>query len=143
MQHVSQLTTALLEKSGEQTRIEKGATPMLSGKQVGQVWQRMAFMYGHRWTSNYGTEDDGTWRKGLAGLTPAQIGTGLVKCLERRPAAAEEDWPPTLNEFRAMCLPEKRDPIHRDYIALPRPPHNPCVVEDSLASMRAALSVKR
>ena len=93
-------------------------------------------MYGHRWTSNYGVEDDGTWRKGLAGLTREQIGAGLVKCLERKPAPGEEDWPPTLNEFRAMCIPEKRKPFNR---ALPPPPQDPDVVEKSLANIRAVL----
>lgn len=96
-------------------------------------------MYGHRWTSNYGSEDDGTWRKGLAGLTPEQIGLGLVKCLERRPAPGEEDWPPTLTEFRAMCLPEKMPAYHRDYISLPRPPRDPELIQKSLESMRNAL----
>lgn len=96
-------------------------------------------MYGHRWTSNYGNEDDGTWRKGLAGLTPEQIGLGLAKCLERRPAPGEEDWPPTLTEFRAMSLPEKMPAYHRDYVSLPRPPRDPELIEKSLASMRNAL----
>ena len=96
-------------------------------------------MYGHRWTSNYGSEDDGTWRKGLAGLTPAQIGAGLVKCLERRPTSGEEDWPPTLNEFRDMCLPEKVPHYHRDYVALPRPAHDPDAIKNALAAMREAL----
>ena len=96
-------------------------------------------MYGHRWTSNYGIEDDGTWRKGLAGLTTAQIGVGLVKCLERKPKNGEEDWPPTLNEFRAMCLPEKVLACHRDYVALPRPAQDPNAVENALASIRTAL----
>lgn len=137
MQHVSQLITQPSEKSGEQTKSENSV--MLSDKQVGQIWQRMAFMYGHRWTSNYGAEDDGTWRKGLAGLTPAQIGAGLVKCLERRPQNGEEDWPPTLNEFRDMCLPEKMPAYHRDYVALPRPAQDPNAVENALANMRAAL----
>jgi hypothetical protein len=100
-------------------------------------------MYGSRWKANYGVEDDGTWRKGLAGLTPEQIGHGLVRCMERRPAVGKQDWPPTLNEFRALCLPEKREPIHRDYITLPRPPQDPNVIEDSLATIRAALAGKR
>lgn len=136
MQHVSQLITPPSEKSGEQTKRESSAPPMLSDTQMGQVWERMASMYGHRWTSNYGIEDDGTWRKGLAGFTREQIGAGLVKCLERKPAPGEEDWPPTLNEFRAMCIPEKRKPFNR---ALPPPPQDPDVVEKSLANIRAVL----
>lgn len=139
MQHVNELITAPSEKSDVQTKSEKDAPLMLSDKQMGQVWERMAYMYGHRWTSNYGPEDDGTWRKGLAGLTPAQIGAGLVKCLERRPGAGEEDWPPTLNEFRDLCLPEKVAKIHRTYVSLPRPAQDPDAVEKALASMRTAL----
>jgi hypothetical protein len=64
----------------------------------------MAEIYGHRWTSAYGdsTEADGaagTWAKGLAGVTPAQLADGLKACL-----ASSDPWPPTLPEFRAMCL---------------------------------------
>lgn len=140
MQHVSQLITVPSEKSGEQMKSGRSAPLMLSEEQMGQVWQRMAAMYGHRWTSNYGAEDDGTWRKGLAGLMPAQIGSGLVKCLERRPAAGEEDWPPTLNEFRGMCLPEKVPHYHREYISLPRPAQDPDAVKNAIADMRNALS---
>jgi hypothetical protein len=142
MQHVSTLTIRPSDKSAPQTSAPENAR-QLTDHQMRQVWERMGMMYGHRWKSNYGVEDDGTWRKGLAGLTAEQIGNGLVKCLERRPVRGEEDWPPTLNEFRAMCLPEKRDPIHRDYIALPRPPQDPNVMERSLANMRAALAGKR
>lgn len=68
-----------------------------------QLWQRMAEVYGHRWTSAYG-DDAGkgaglTWAKGLAGLVPAQIGRGLELAV-----VSAEPWPPTLPEFRALCL---------------------------------------
>ncbi len=100
-------------------------------------------MYGHRWTSNYGVEDDGTWQKGLAGLTAAQIGAGLVKCLNRAPRPDENDWPPTLAEFRAMCLPERVPICHRQYIPLPKPPQDPATVERELSRMREALGVRQ
>ncbi len=96
-------------------------------------------MYGHRWKSNYGIEDDGTWRKGLAGLSPEQIGHGLVKCLERKPAAGEEDWPPTLAEFRAMCSPEKIPAAHRDYKQLPKPPQDKEKIAAAIEAMRQKL----
>lgn len=68
-----------------------------------RLWQRMAEIYGHRWTSAYG-DDAGasagqTWAKGLAGVRPEQIATGLESAL-----VSAEPWPPTLPEFRAMCL---------------------------------------
>lgn len=98
-------------------------------------------MYGHRWRSNFGLADDGTWRKGLAGLTPQQIGVGLVKCLERRPRDGDEDWPPTLNEFRAMCLPPISHASHRDYIQLPKPQIDPDVIVSNLAKIGAILDM--
>lgn len=93
-------------------------------------------MYGHRWTSNYGAEDDGTWRKGLAGLSTEQIGRGLVRCLERKHPPGEEDWPPTLTEFRAMCLPEVVPVIHRDYVSLPKPAVDPGKIAQHIEEMR-------
>lgn len=138
MEHINRLITQRLERSDEQTM--SASVVMLSDKQMGQVWERMAMMYGHRWSSNYGTEDDGTWRKGLAGLAPEQIGAGLVKCLVRKAAPGEEDWPPTLNEFRSMCMPERVPAIHRDYIALPKPPLDKDMVEKSLATIKEALT---
>ena len=135
MEHVSKSITQPSAKS-EQPINEP---VMLSDEQMRQVWERMTMMYGHRWKSNYGTEDDGTWRKGLAGLLPVQIGVGLVKCLERKPKPGEEDWPPTLSEFRAMCLPPKTDPSHREWIALPKPETNPSVIENNLQEMKRIL----
>lgn len=63
----------------------------------------MAEIYGHRWTSSYGDSPDdaggGTWAKGLAGVTSAQLAAGLAACI-----ASADPWPPTLPEFRARCL---------------------------------------
>lgn len=68
-----------------------------------QLWQRMAEIYGHKWVSAYG-EDAGkgaglTWAKGLSGLGPQKIARGLEAAL-----VSAEPWPPTLPEFRALCL---------------------------------------
>jgi hypothetical protein len=64
----------------------------------------MAEIYGHRWTSAYGENPGpdgpaGTWAKGLAGIGTAQVAAGLEACL-----ASSDPWPPTLPQFRAMCL---------------------------------------
>jgi hypothetical protein len=72
-------------------------------KLVRLLWQRMAEIYGHRWVSSYG-DDAGkstgkTWARGLAGLQPEQIANGIEAAL-----ISAEPWPPTLPEFRAMCL---------------------------------------
>lgn len=67
------------------------------------LWVRMAEIYGHKWTSAYGDNpNEGaaqTWAKGLAGLRSQQLADGLKACL-----ASADPWPPTLPEFRSMCL---------------------------------------
>lgn len=68
-----------------------------------RLWQVMAEVYGHRWTSAYG-DDAGastgrTWAKGLTGLTPTQIGHGLDAAI-----VSSDEWPPSLPAFRALCL---------------------------------------
>lgn len=63
----------------------------------------MAEVYGTRWTSAYGDNPDTgagpTWAKGLAGVQPRQLATGLSASI-----ASADPWPPTLPEFRARCL---------------------------------------
>lgn len=74
-----------------------------------RLWERIVAIYGHKWASAYGdaAEDDAgkptlsadTWRAGLAGIAERQIGTGLQACI-----VSADPWPPTLPEFRALCL---------------------------------------
>lgn len=63
----------------------------------------MAAIYGHRWTSGFGEDPQGvtgdTWAAGLSGLTGRDLARGLEACV-----AASDPWPPTLPEFRGMCL---------------------------------------
>jgi hypothetical protein len=63
----------------------------------------MADVFGHRWISAYGADPQGgagqTWAAGLAGLTPPQIAAGVDACM-----VSADPWPPTLPQFRAMCL---------------------------------------
>jgi hypothetical protein len=63
----------------------------------------MAAIYPHRWTSAMGDDPNSTagdtWAKGLTGLSAGQLANGLEACLTRNDA-----WPPTLPEFRALCL---------------------------------------
>lgn len=78
--------------------------PPLASTAARTLWVRMAEIYGHRWTSAYGDDSSadgpaGTWAKGLAGITPAQVAAGLNACI-----ASSDPWPPTLPEFRAKCL---------------------------------------
>ena len=67
------------------------------------LWRRMAEIYGQRWTAAYGEDAvsgaGDTWAKGLVGITPQQLARGLEACITRA-----DPWPPTLPEFRALCL---------------------------------------
>lgn len=61
--------------------------------------QRMAEIYGHRWTSAYTRESLDTWAKGLGDMTVERIKCGVEACI-----AGAHAWPPTLPEFRDLCL---------------------------------------
>lgn len=81
---------------------ETPSTP-ISSQLTERLWLRMAEIYGHKWTSAYGSDPGasvgGTWAKGLAGLTQSDIAAGVEACL-----AGALSWPPTLPEFRELCL---------------------------------------
>lgn len=64
------------------------------------LWLKMTEMYGHRWTGNFGmsASQDHAWAAALAGLTGAQIATGLAALAQRG-----DDWPPSAPEFRKLC----------------------------------------
>jgi hypothetical protein len=88
-----------------------------------RLWTRMGEIYGHRWVSSYGTLKDGayeTWKKALSDITPEQIANGLSACLTRN-----EGWPPSLPEFRNLCVPPEPKLAHNSHrlkpLALPEP----------------------
>lgn len=111
----------------------------------------MSNLYGHRWQSTYGsgikngklTEAAEDWRRGLKGITPQQIGKALEKCLDRGDA-----WPPSLPEFRRLCLGQHDDPhaINAaayqtpECLSLPRPRPSREKARPFLHQMRAALN---
>lgn len=75
----------------------------LDARLIDRLWLRMVEMFGHRWTTSFGDNPRAvagqTWAMGLAGLTADQIAAGISACM-----ASADPWPPTLPEFRAMCL---------------------------------------
>lgn len=75
----------------------------MSTDAIDALWEAMVSIYGHRWISAYGADQaegsGAAWAKGLAGLTPAQVGRGVDECV-----VATDPWPPTLPQFRGMCL---------------------------------------
>jgi hypothetical protein len=84
---------------------EPTATPSTpaSPELIERLWLRMAEIFGHRWTSAYGSDPHKgageTWGKGLAGLSVADVAQGVEACL-----SGALSWPPTLPEFRELCL---------------------------------------
>lgn len=58
----------------------------------------MTRIYGHRWSS-LSVSDDGTWLMGLRGVSPDQVAAGLSELVKNH-----SEWPPTLPEFRGLCL---------------------------------------
>lgn len=64
---------------------------------------RMAARYGHGWVSQHGADPVSfsaiEWRSQLAGLTRAQVLTGLAADANRG-----AEWPPSAPAFRAMAL---------------------------------------
>lgn len=60
---------------------------------------RMTEIFGHRWTSQFPRAALDTWAKGLGEMTREQIARGIGNCI-----SGKLDWPPTLPEFRALCL---------------------------------------
>ncbi len=67
------------------------------------LWLRMTEIYGHKWVSAYGADAEQgagqTWAKGLGGINAQQLAHGLSSAL-----ASSDAWPPTLPEFRSLCL---------------------------------------
>lgn len=99
----------------------------------------MANLYGHRWVSGYGEADDGTWLRGLRGLTPMQLANGLNACCESGDA-----WPPSLPVFRALCKGTREKIENAGMYArfdrlLPAPKADPEKVKSFIGDMRAAL----
>lgn len=81
------------------------ASPLPTPTAMATLWLRMTQIYAHRWTAPHGESPDAegssaeTWAKGLAGLSGAHLAAGLRACITRA-----DPWPPTLPEFRALCL---------------------------------------
>lgn len=72
---------------------------MLTTDHMMKIWVKMTRIYGHKWVSNYGDADDGTWFTALKNIPTEMIQRGLQSCLARA-----DIWPPSLPEFCRLCL---------------------------------------
>ena len=71
----------------------------LTDDEILEFWDRMTHIYGHRWSSSYGSEPNDTWVMLLTRLSRAEVAEGVKACISRF-----SGWPPTLPEFRNLCL---------------------------------------
>lgn len=89
----------LSQRSNESSAPPEPTIEPMSQSLVDELWRRMTRIYGHRWLSNFGERDDGTWAAGLRGITAQHLAAGF-----RATVDSGEYWPPSLPQFRALCL---------------------------------------
>ena len=106
MENIASLATQQLTKLSQQlpNETEKNSSKKSSAKKItslniDNLWKKFTRIYGHKWVSNFGKMDDGTWLSGLSGLSPDQIVFGIAQCINRG-----NPWPPSLPEFRSICF---------------------------------------
>lgn len=129
---------------------------------MSNLWERMGYMYGHKFTSVHGetayvngelTEAAKTWATGLRGLAGEQVANGLHACID-----SGEAWPPTLPEFVEMCKGKAVDEFGLGYVpeyhrkpetnperilsSGARDQHRKEVSKKAVADLRAALGKK-
>lgn len=89
------------------------STDRLSDKAMAHLWKRMLSIYGHKWDSHLGpcvnaqgklSDAAATWKQGLSGITVEQVRQGFDALLRNGC-----EWPPSLPEFREMCLQSGSD----------------------------------
>lgn len=74
-----------------------------SNPRLKHIWERMLAIYGDGWALRYGDEAKGiaaeTWKHGLADLSGEQLAEGFRALIR-----SGKGFPPTLPEFRALCM---------------------------------------
>lgn len=79
-----------------------------------------------------------TWATGLSSVTGEQLATGLHACIE-----SGNPWPPSLPEFRALCVPQVENAamyLRPNFLALPSPPRNYTKAKPFLQAMKGVLN---
>lgn len=76
----------------------------MTDRKFAEFFAVMAGIFGHKWTSQYGTDPDGitarVWNDGLSGLSLKQIAEAVRHYKNHSIADA---WPPSLPEFRQVA----------------------------------------
>lgn len=100
MQHAGDLAKNYRPSSAHTERPMSGSAT----KVAAALWRRMASLYGHKWTGQYGSSPDELWTTALTTLDSEQIRRGLAELVR-----SADPWPPSLPEFMAMCRPPRRE----------------------------------
>lgn len=99
-----------LEAIQERIAAQQGASPQTHNENARRLesrtlmthlWELMARMYGHKWSSAFGDEIDpgNVWATVLHDCDIEKIRHGFRKCMEQG-----LEWPPSAPEFRRLCL---------------------------------------
>src|SRR3990172_8616523 len=97
MEQIKNLAAASKIGSGEQTVT---GSNNVTADDISNLWEAMSMFYGHAWANSYGDADNGVWLAGLCDVSPEGILRGINAC-----RVTGKTWPPSLPEFRKMCLP--------------------------------------
>lgn len=98
-----------LEAIQERIAAQQGASPQTHNENARRLesrtlmthlWELMARMYGHKWSSAFGDEIDpgNVWAAVIDGLDEMQIRHGMRELVRQG-----YDWPPSAPEFRKLC----------------------------------------
>lgn len=146
METMANLADKALLSASAQPTTNTGSKPGPEAfRRLVPLWEHMTGIYGHKWRANYGDEVSETWVRGLADMSGDDLAKGLRTCLamsESRRRTGDEDWPPTLGEFRALCKP-MRPAYHEIRVALPAPEMTPeklKEIDTDIANLRGMLA---
>ncbi|MGB0973111.1 MAG: hypothetical protein ACPGVG_19475 [Mycobacterium sp.] len=81
--------------------------------------------YGHRLTSQWGDAPPASWRAELGALSRESLKRGIdaLRARVRIDPDGRHGWPPSLDEFLALCVERTPPPAHKAFPpALPLPP---------------------
>lgn len=118
---------------------EKRLNEKVTAKDIDEVYRRMTRLYGHRFTSNFGETDDGTWLMALSGLKRSDLSRGLTALLK-----TDDDWPPSVPRFRQMCMGEVENQLskasHKEYVSIAPINTSPDDAKKNISELRCAIS---
>ena len=86
-----------------------GSDPARQREAMVALWRRLREYLGQSWVREYGEVDGSAiaaWSDALRDFTELQIARGVKWC-----QSWTQDWPPTLGEFRQMCLTVRPEEI--------------------------------